>query len=158
MDEALSGHGRDDRGPATVAEKVEWLIQHMWPADQPPPKTNVETARAISSATGEDISHASIWKLRTGRSDNPTLKTLRALRTFFKIPSIGYFDDGEAAEPAGDQVTLLALLRKGVGPDVLRRLAELSPDSREMIIDMIDNVARREQRRAEGGTPGPQGR
>jgi transcriptional regulator with XRE-family HTH domain len=137
----------------TVAEKVEWLIQNMWPVDQPPPKTNVDTAKAISSATGEEMSHASIWKLRTGRTDNPTLKTLKALRAFFKIPSIGYFDDGEAAESVDDQVTLLALLRKGIGLDVLRRLAELSPDNREMVVGMIDTVARREQRGREDSTP-----
>jgi hypothetical protein len=145
-------------GPVTLAEKVEWLIQHMWPADQPPPNTNVEIAKAISSVTHEDISHSGVWKLRTGRGGNPTLKTLTALKVFFKLPTIGYFDEGEEAEQIGDQVALLALLReKGVSGASLRALAELSPDSREMIIDMIENVARREQRRAEGGTPGPQG-
>lgn len=138
----------------TVAEKTEWLIQHMWPSSQPPPKTNVDVAKAISSVTGEEISHSTVWKLRTGRGDNPTLKTLKALKTFFKLPTIGYFDDGEVAESIGDQVTLLALLREnGISREALRSLVELSPDNRAMIIDMIGTVARREQRRTEGGTP-----
>lgn len=153
MAATASSEGQEKAGPRTLAEKIEWLIAHKWPAGPPPPKTNDEVVKAIRAATGEDMSRATIWKLRTGRSDNPTLKTLTALRAFFRLPSIGYFDEGEESESIGDQVVLLALLREnGVDRRALRSLAELSPDGRAVIVDMIDSVARREQQRGKPGT------
>jgi transcriptional regulator with XRE-family HTH domain len=146
--------GQADPGPRTLAGKVEWLIRHMWPDGAPPPKTNAGAAAAITAATGEEMSSTSIWKLRTGRGDNPTLKTLTALSAFFKVP-VGYFGEGEDAESAGDQAALLALLReKGITRAALRSLADLSPDSRQMIAEMIESVARREQRLSGGDGAG----
>ena len=145
---AASSAGHGER---TLAEKIEWLIQHMWPADAPPPKTNADAAAAITAVTGEEMSSTSIWKLRTGRGDNPTLKTLTALATFFNVP-IGYFGEGEEAESIEDQITLLALLReKGISRAALRSLADLSVESRQMITEMIQSAARMEERRSGQG-------
>jgi transcriptional regulator with XRE-family HTH domain len=137
------------RSARTLGEKIEWLVRHMWPADTPPPRTHADVAEAISQATGEEMSSTSIWKLRTGRGDNPTLKTLTALATFFGVP-IGYFGEDEESKPAEEQVVLLALLKeKGVSAAALRSLAELSPGSRQMVTDMIDSATR-----VERGGPG----
>ncbi len=46
---------------ATLADKIEWLIQNMWSADAPPAKNNVDTAAAIATATGKDISSTTVW-------------------------------------------------------------------------------------------------
>jgi hypothetical protein len=85
---------------------IEWLIQHLWPADAPPPKTNADVAGAITAATGEDLSATAVWKLRTSRGGNSTLKTLTALARFFKVP-VGYFGEGEDAGVIGDSATML---------------------------------------------------
>ncbi|MBV9451095.1 MAG: hypothetical protein JO345_34930 [Streptosporangiaceae bacterium] len=141
--------GDQDRAGRTLAEKVEWLIQHMWPADASPPKTNADAAAAITAATGEELSSTAIWKLRTGRGDNPTLKTLTALARFFGVP-VGFFGEGEEAESLGDQAALLVMLReKGVTRAALRSLGDLSSEGRQMITDMIESVARMERQRAE---------
>jgi|ERR1700691_3007752 transcriptional regulator with XRE-family HTH domain len=138
--------------PRSLAEKIEWLIQHMWPAGQPYPKTNDVVAQAITAVSGEDMSSTNIWKLRTGRLSNPTLKTLTALATFFRVP-IGYFGEDEESESIADQVALLALMReKGVSRAALRSLADMSPGGRQMIADMIETVARRERRDSDGGS------
>ncbi len=143
----------DGQAGRSLADKIEWLIQHAWPPDAPPPKTNADAAAAISAATGEDMSSTGIWKLRTGRGDNPTLKTLTALASFFKVP-IGYFGEGEDAESTGDQVALLALLRDaGVTSAALRSLVDLSGESRQMITEMIESAARMEQRRSRQSPP-----
>jgi transcriptional regulator with XRE-family HTH domain len=145
QDPAIGRPGR------SLAEKTEWLIQNMWPPDVPEAKTNAEIADAIRKATGEDLSYTAIWKLRTGRGDNPTLRTLTALATFFKVP-ISYFGEGEEAESVGDQVALLALLREsGVSRTALRSLVELSGESRQMITEMIESAARMERRRSQDG-------
>lgn len=137
------------RSVRTLGEKIEWLVHHMWPADAPPPRTHADVAEAISAATGEEMSSTSIWKLRTGRGDNPTLKTLTALATFFRVP-IGYFGEDEESKSVEEQVVLLALMKeKGVSAAALRSLAELSPGSRQMVTDMIESATR-----VEHGGPG----
>src|SRR5690606_40107299 len=85
---------------ASLAEKVEWLIRNLWPADAGPPRNNVETAAAIARATGEDISSTTVWKLRTGRQENPQLRTLTALASFFGVP-LGFFGFPAESAPIG---------------------------------------------------------
>jgi hypothetical protein len=138
--------GSVDQAGRTLAERIEWLIRNMWPADQPPPRTNTEIAQAVTRTTGEEISSTGFWKLRTGRGENPTLKTLTSFSQFFRVP-IGFFgDDPEQAEEIGDNLALLVLLRdKGVTRQQLRSFAGLSSKSRRMILDLIDSAARIEQ-------------
>ena len=134
------------QGRRTLAERIEWLIQHNWPADAPPPRTNDDIAAAITAVTGEEISGTGFWKLRTGRGVNPTLKTLMSFSQFFGVP-IGFFSGDPAdAEEIGDEMAMVVLLRsKGVTRMQLRSFAGLSGKSRQMILDMIDSATRLEQ-------------
>ncbi|MBO2463095.1 helix-turn-helix domain-containing protein [Actinomadura violacea] len=135
---------------ATLADKVEWLIRNLWPSDDHPPRNNVETAAAIASATGEDISSTTVWKLRTGRQENPQLKTLRALATFFGVP-IGYFGRPSETAPIDEDITLKALRRDVehgiIRPEVLRALVDLSPEARWVVDEMILGAAEADRRR-----------
>ncbi|MBO2447126.1 hypothetical protein J4573_08510 [Actinomadura barringtoniae] len=130
---------------ASLAEKIEWLIQNMWPSEAPPPRNNVELAAAIAGAGEEDISSTTVWKLRTGRQDNPQFKTLTTLATFFGVP-IGYFGFADESAPIGEEVTLRALRRElGAGNtrrEVLRALVDLSPRTRAVVEEMILAAAR----------------
>ncbi|TDB89218.1 hypothetical protein [Actinomadura sp. 7K534] len=138
---------------ASLAEKVEWLIRNLWPAHAGPPRNNVETAAAIARATGADISSTTVWKLRTGRQENPQLKTLTALATFFGVP-IGFFGFPSEADPIGDDLTLKALGRdveRGIiRPEVLRALVDLSPEARWVVDEMILAAAAADRRRSDG--------
>lgn len=135
-----------DQAGRTLAERLEWLVENMWPVGAAPPRTNADIAKAITGVTGEEISATGFWKLRTGRGDNPTFRTLTSFSQFFKVP-FGFFgDDQEEAEGIGDQLAVVALLReKGVTRRQLRSFAGLSGKSRRMILDMIDSAARIEQ-------------
>jgi transcriptional regulator with XRE-family HTH domain len=134
----------------SLADKVEWLIQNMWPAGVAPPKNNVEAAAAITDSTGEEISSTTVWKLRTGRQDNPQLRTLTALATFFGV-SIGYFGFAAEAQPIDDDLTIKALLRVlhagTISRDVLRAFVDLSPQARWAVDEMILAVANADRRR-----------
>ncbi|HEX6524730.1 MAG TPA: hypothetical protein VF070_32700 [Streptosporangiaceae bacterium] len=153
---ARSANGQEQSQPAerTLGEKIEWLIKHRWPPDAPPPRTNADVADAITAATGEELSSTAVWKLRTGRGDNPTLKTMTALARFFGVP-VGYFGEGEAAELIGDELALLTLLRdEGVSRTALRSLADLSSHGRTAVAEIIQTISRMEQAQAEeGGSP-----
>ncbi|TDD91844.1 helix-turn-helix transcriptional regulator [Actinomadura rubrisoli] len=139
----------------SLADKINWLICHMWPADGAQQPSDAEVAAAVQGATNEVISRSTVWKLRTGRQPNPTLRTLNAFATFFKVP-IGYFGDGEEAERIEGQLSLLALMRDGgIGNATLRALADLSPEGRQMITEIITSAARMEQQRS-GRPPGGQ--
>ncbi|WP_433467946.1 helix-turn-helix domain-containing protein [Spirillospora sp. CA-142024] len=135
---------------ASLAEKVEWLIRNLWPAEAGPPRNNVDTAAAIARATGEDISSTTVWKLRTGRQENPQLKTLTALATFFGVP-IGYFGFSSESDPIGDDLTLKALRRDVehgiIRPEVLRALVDLSPEARWVVDEMILAAAEADRER-----------
>jgi hypothetical protein len=139
-------NGGADHASRTLGERIEWLVENMWPAGRPRPRTNSDIAEAITEVSGEEISSTGFWKLRTGRGDNPTLKTLTSFSRFFKVP-LGFFgDDPEEAEALGDQMALLVLLRdKGVSRRQLRSFAGLSGSSRQMVLDLIDSAARIEQ-------------
>jgi hypothetical protein len=112
------------QGRRTLAERIEWLIQHNWPAEAPL-RTNDDIAAAITAATGEEISGTGFWKLRTGRGANPTLKTLMSFSQFFDVP-IGFFSGDPAdAEEVGDEMAMVVLLRqKGVTRLQLRSFAD----------------------------------
>jgi transcriptional regulator with XRE-family HTH domain len=141
--------GPDDVPGATLGEKIEWLIRHRWPEGAPPPSTNADVAAAIMAATGEELSSTGIWKLRTGRGDNPTLKTMTALATFFSVP-VGFFGEDQDAAILGDQAALAALIReKGLSRAALLTLTDLSVAGRRMVEDMIESVARMERERTE---------
>jgi transcriptional regulator with XRE-family HTH domain len=138
----------DRTDPGSLGEKVEWLLRHRWPEGRARVESDRDIAQAISEATGNDYSHSLIWKLRTGRSDNPTRKVLAALAEFFQVP-FGYFGDDEEAAAAREQLDALAVVREaGLGRESLRLLASMSPEGRESVADMIETVARGEKRRA----------
>ena len=141
--------GPDDVPGTALGEKIEWLIRHRWPADAPPPGTNADVAAAIEAATGEELSSTGIWKLRTGRGVNPTLKTMTALASFFSVP-LGFFGEDDDAGILVVHAAVEALLGEGVSRESLRALADLSPAGRRMVEDMIKSIARMESERAEG--------
>ena len=142
--------GPDDVPGQSLGEKIEWLIRHRWPDGAPPPATNADVASAIEAATGEELSSTGIWKLRTGRGDNPTLKTMTALAVFFRVP-IGFFGGDDEAEAIADGAAAAALLREnGVSRAALRAFADLSAPGRRVVEDLINSMARMEHERDEG--------
>ncbi|MFG2006198.1 hypothetical protein ACGFNU_44320 [Spirillospora sp. NPDC048911] len=151
--------GQEGPSPsASLGDKVDWLIRNAWPVHVPSARNNVETAAAISAATGEEISSTTVWKLRTGRQDNPQLKTLTALASFFGVP-LGYFGFVDESDPIAEELTLKALRDEiGAGDlrgDVLRALVDLSPQARLIVDEMILAAARAERRAQKGGKQDP---
>ncbi|WP_158891136.1 helix-turn-helix domain-containing protein [Amycolatopsis anabasis] len=103
-------------------------------------------AQQIRDATGISISGTYLNQLASGRRDNPTVRQLEALATFFGVePS--YFLDEATPENGGDRLRpdLAAALRDRGVEMIALRADGLSADSQRAILSMIDQARRIEQ-------------
>lgn len=132
----------------TLAEKVDQLFTQVRPVKGEYSYEHV--ASAIRAGGGPTISATYLWQLRKGLRDNPTLKHLEALSSFFGVPASYFFDD-DAAASIDAQLSVLASLRDASVRHISVRASGLSPESLETIADMIERV-----RKLEGlPDPGP---
>ncbi|MDV6013393.1 helix-turn-helix domain-containing protein [Haloechinothrix sp. LS1_15] len=123
---------------ATLADRINHLFTTVHPAGRGP-YSNDEVASAITEHGATSISATYIWMLRKGYRDNPTMKHLDALASFFGVPVAYFFDDTTAAEVAAELETLTALKNAGVH-HVALRAAGLSERSLNSIVDVINRV------------------
>lgn len=122
----------------SLAEKLEYLFRTV---REPGRReySNEEVATAIARDQGETISASYIWYLRTGQRDNPTLKHLTALATFFGVPAAYFFDEKVRDEVEGELALVNALKDAGIR-DVALRAAGLSAESLGTIGEVINRV------------------
>jgi transcriptional regulator with XRE-family HTH domain len=143
-----------DPPPRTLADKVNWLIDHAHPAGRGP-YSNTEVTQLIEQATGEQFSHTTIWKLRNGQATNPQMRLIEALAKTFGVPPAFFFSDydDQQASLLRDQVELLALIRdSNVTAAQLRSLLELSPDALQAVADLVRHTAHTETQRRRPGS------
>jgi ESX-1-secreted protein regulator len=140
---AERGSGEPER-PAlrTLADRVNWLVETVHPPGRGP-YSNYEIAALIEKTTGEKVSHNAVWKLRNGQAANPTMRLVDALAAAFGVPPGFFFGQHDIPE---DQVELLALIRDaGITTAQLRAFAELTPEGRQAIADLIAQTAHTER-------------
>jgi transcriptional regulator with XRE-family HTH domain len=96
--------------------------------------------REIEELAGGAITSTSIWKLRTGRTQNPSLKTLQALATAFQVP-VSYFFVEEVTED-----DIRAYLQQYHDEKMVEQIAlrakDLDDNGKQAILDMINYVRR----------------
>lgn len=124
----------------TLAEKIEYLFQHVHPGKDRPYTLQEVVAKARESA-GPTISLGFLHALRTGKSDNPTIQHLQALATVFNVPVEFFFSDDVTARLA-PQLKLLALLQERGVTSIALRAADLSPAARDTLLAVIDALER----------------
>jgi transcriptional regulator with XRE-family HTH domain len=122
-----------------LAERLDHLFATVHPQDRKP-YTPKEVAEAINQAAGQRvISAVYLWELKTGRSDNPTLKHIAALAAFFGVSPVYFFDDA-GKSPDALPPTLHAALARDEVREVALRAAGLSDASLQAIRGMIDSA------------------
>jgi transcriptional regulator with XRE-family HTH domain len=96
--------------------------------------------REIEELAGGAITSTSIWKLRTGRTQNPSLKTLQALGTAFQVP-VSYFFVEEVTE---DDIPahLQQYHDEKMVEQIALRAKDLDDNGKQAILDMINYVRR----------------
>jgi transcriptional regulator with XRE-family HTH domain len=146
--EAVGG-GTGKPGLRTLAEKVSWLIETAHPADRGPYSIS-EVCFLIHKATGEQVSHTTIWKLANGQSRNPSKRLIELLAKTFGVPPAFFFDDYDE-EQLGllkEQVELLTLIRDAkITSAELRALLGLNTEGRQAVTNAIQRTARTEAQR-----------
>ena len=96
--------------------------------------------REIEELAGGAITSTSIWKLRTGRTRNPSLKTLQALSAAFEVP-VAYFFTEEVTED--DIPAYLQQYRdEKMVEQIALRAKDLDDNGKQAILDMINYVRR----------------
>lgn len=138
----------DSGAPAgrSLAERLEYLFRTVRERDRRA-YSNEEVAAAILRDQGVKISASYLWYLRTGQRDNPTMKHLQALATFFGVPA-AYFVDADTAAQVQAELGALRAMRDARVRDLALRADGLSDRSLQTIMDMISRV-----RQLEGLSP-----
>lgn len=96
--------------------------------------------REIEELAGGAITSTSIWKIRTGRTRNPSLKTLQALSAAFEVP-VAYFFIEEVTED--DIPAYLQQYRdEKMVEQIALRAKDLDDNGKQAILDMINYVRR----------------
>jgi transcriptional regulator with XRE-family HTH domain len=127
-----------DEQPAnypSLAEKIDRLIKAKRVRERRT-YSYKDLAAAIRALGGTSISAAYLWQLHTGVKDNPQKKTLEMLADFFGVPVTYFFDTDEATRLYEQlPIALDADVRK-----IALRAADLSPESRAVIGEMIEQA------------------
>ncbi|WP_407659650.1 XRE family transcriptional regulator [Kineococcus indalonis] len=141
-EDAVDG-ARSEEAPAPgpLAAKVDHLFRTVRPAKGEYSYEHVATS--IKETGGPTISAAYLWMLRNGKRDNPTMRHLEALASFFGVPP-GYFFDDALAARVDEQLALLASLRDVDVRRVALRASGLSSESLATIAEMIERVRKLE--------------
>lgn len=127
--------------PGTLAEKIEYLFEHVHPGKDRPYTLQEVIAKAREQG-GPTISIGFLHALRTGKSDNPTIQHLQALAAAFGVPVDFFFKEDVAAQLA-PQLRLLAVLQERGVTSIALRAADLSPAARDTLLAVIDALERR---------------
>ncbi|MBM0201959.1 hypothetical protein JNW90_01660 [Micromonospora sp. STR1s_5] len=98
------------------------------------PYTDAEVARALA-AKGHRISEETLRRLRTAEHSNPTASTLTALAEFFGV------NPGHFLDPSHDD----AVVHDPRVQVMMRSIKDLSPEGREGIAAIIQNVLKMER-------------
>lgn len=121
----------------TLAERLDALFRAVHPRGRQ--YTHEEVARGAEARGGPTISATYVWQLRNGTRDNPTKNHLEALAGFFGVPP-SYFFDEEASDKIAAELELLAVLRDQDVRNVALRAANLTPEARAALTQLIEHL------------------
>lgn len=135
-------------------------LNHLFTVTKSPEGDEYSNDFAADSITvaGTKISGTYIWQLRKRKRDNPTIKHVEGLARFFGVP-VNYFFDDDVTDRVDQQLRDLAAeqerLKANAGDQEAQRIAmragELTPDRRQLVMDLLDVVYRDQQAARERG-------
>ncbi len=125
------------------AERLNRLFE-LVPGPDGKPFSN-EAVIAGLAEHGPTISKGYLSELRSGKKDNPTLRHIEALAAFFGVDPAYFVADQDRADEIADQITTLKALGDAGVQSIALRAADASPESRDLIAAMIDQIIRHQR-------------
>jgi len=118
----------------TIAEKLERLFEEVRKPDGSP-----YTQTEVIEGTRGVLTRVYLWKLRTGRAQNPGYQIIQAISEFFGVdPS--YFFEGETPLPEKPSPEGKYL------EEIATRSSMLDENGREAILGMIDYILKSQKK------------
>jgi transcriptional regulator with XRE-family HTH domain len=127
---------------SSLADRLSHLLEAGNPAGRS--YTLAEVAAGIEQQ-GVSISTGYIGMLKKGDRTNPTKEHIQALARFFRVP-VSYFFDDDIAGAVDDELAFLARLRDSSVREIALRASDLTPESREDVLEMVRAAERIELR------------
>lgn len=125
---------------AGLAARLNYLFTHVRPAGEDREYSGREVVAAVNEA-GTDLSASHLSQLRRGVKENPTLKVLQAIATFFDVRVAYLLDDPDAVREVEAKVALRTAMQDAQVQDVAHRVAGLDSRQRvafnELLADII---------------------
>lgn len=95
----------------------------------------------VQKGTGGAVTGSYVWKLRTGKAQNPGYRVLAALSKFFDVPVTYFFSEEPVAEEEYEEDMALAhSLRKAEVKQIVLRLGDLDDDAKADILSMVNYI------------------
>lgn len=116
-------------GNTQFADKLNHLF-----ASRTRPDGTEYTHEEVHQATGITVGYIS--KLRTGKTENPGYKVIRALSTFFQVSPSYFFDEDAIPDAQPDQDHYLET--------IALRASELSEEGKRALLGMLDHISKLE--------------
>jgi transcriptional regulator with XRE-family HTH domain len=138
-------------GHPTLAEKIDRLFTAIRPEGRRE-YSYEEVSAGIRQRGIAPVSNTTLWELRTGKLDNPKMRTIEALADFFGVPVTYFFNNEPEAARIYAQLALLPAHEDRAVQRIALRAADLSADTLEMLGQIVEQV-----RRLEGVHDGRQG-
>ena len=118
-----------------IAERIDSLFK-----THTKPDGREHTYKEVEKGTGKAISSAYMWKLRHGKSSNPSRNKLKVLSDFFGVPPSYFFE--ETDEEYEEILRVAHSLRVAGVQQIALRAKELNEEGREAILEMAERIKR----------------
>ena len=109
------------------------------------PFSNEAVIAGLAEHGGPTISKGYLSELRSGKKDNPTLRHIEALAAFFGVDPAYFVADQDRADEIAEQISTLKALGDAGVQSIALRAADASPESRDLIAAMIDQIIKHER-------------
>lgn len=126
----------------TIASKLRHLYDTVHPPDRGPYSYR-EVADAIAGHAGA-MTAQYIGQLMSGKVAHPKINYLEALAEFYGVPASYFFDD-EVATEIDTQISAVTSWRDTEAGEIAQRISDLSPEHREAVTGLIDQLANYER-------------
>jgi len=119
---------------STLAEKIDLLFKTFRKPDG-----SQYTYQEVEEGTGKAVTGAYVWKLRTGKAENPSYKVLKVLSDFFEVP-VSFFFEEEVSEEYLQNLKLATQLREASVQHIALRAGDLDEAGKRAVLEMIEYV------------------